>query len=84
MKYPCKNCLIILVGCKQLCSRIELDDDKLFEKIKKTMTGDKFFCPDCGEYKWDCYLNIFTCCYCNHKFLGWDGKKSMFKRWRYL
>jgi len=66
-KYPCKECLV-LVTCSKLCDKIEMNDDVIFERIKKEEC-----CPDCGGNKFSegpCggISQHMRCATCRHKF----------------
>lgn len=41
--YPCTDCIVLPVGCIEICDKVETDDRKLSEIMIK-----KGCCPDCG------------------------------------
>lgn len=53
IKYPCEDCLILPLGCYQLCDRVEMDNDKMKKTIFKAGEIDGgLHCPDCGCTEW--------------------------------
>lgn len=53
IKYPCENCLILPLGCYQLCDRVEMDNEKLRDLMLKAGSQDgDVHCPDCGNVTW--------------------------------
>lgn len=53
IKYPCENCLILPLGCYQLCDRVEMDNEKLRNLMLKAGSQDgDIHCPDCGNVTW--------------------------------
>ncbi|MFW9871731.1 MAG: hypothetical protein ACFFG0_01425 [Candidatus Thorarchaeota archaeon] len=72
-EFPCKNCLVMPAGCKDLCEKVEQDEEKL-RMIEKELSKDKdLICPDCGSTEWyggprgGMCQNIM-CGRCKHKF----------------
>ena len=69
-KYPCSECHLVISGveCKELCDKVEMNDNKL-----RAHMMDHNTCADCGVAKW--YMgpcggasqNI-KCAGCGHKF----------------
>jgi len=53
IKYPCENCLILPLGCTQLCDKVEMDPEKMKELIYRAGEKDgEIHCPDCGGVEW--------------------------------
>jgi len=53
IKFPCEACLILPLGCKQLCDKVEIDPEKM--KTLMFRAGEKdggLHCPDCGCTEW--------------------------------
>ena len=67
-KFPCKDCLVYPVGCKELCDKVEMDEKKLMKLFEKYSA-----CPDCGSQKLyegpsgGMSQNV-TCAGCGHSF----------------
>lgn len=72
LTFPCTNCYILLseAGCSELCDKVEMDDNKLTDKV---LDMDHAVCPDCGGDK---FFNgpsgggsqNIKCATCKHKF----------------
>ncbi len=53
IEYPCEDCLILPLGCRQLCEKVEMDNEKLKETMIKAGEIDGgLHCPDCGCTEW--------------------------------
>jgi hypothetical protein len=53
IKFPCEDCLILPLGCKQLCDKVEMDNEKLRDFILENSKKDReLHCPDCGCVEW--------------------------------
>lgn len=67
-KFPCQGCLILPMGCTELCDKVEMDENKLRDIVMKNEC-----CPDCGhEYLSEgpsggMCTNV-TCRQCGHRF----------------
>lgn len=65
--YPCKDCIIISVGCDEICNKVEMDSGILADHFNKRMS----LCPDCGgkvsqsedgkDHGDDCYRQCENC-----------------------
>lgn len=42
-KFPCEGCLILPMGCSELCDKVEMDENKLRDTVMESEC-----CPDCG------------------------------------
>jgi len=66
--YPCKNCIVLPAGCRELCDKIEMDNEIISKRIEKEKC-----CPDCGGKKFydgpcgGASQNI-ECAKCRHRF----------------
>jgi len=72
-KFPCEDCLVLPKGCKHLCNKVEMDNEKLRWRVKSLSRKDKLVCPDCGNTDWyggpcgGLSQNIM-CSKCKHEF----------------
>ena len=52
-QYPCEGCVALPGGCRQLCDKVEMDNDKLRKAGEQANRNKKnLTCPDCGGQKW--------------------------------
>lgn len=42
--FPCKDCIVLPVGCRKICDKVEMNEKKLVDHFNKRQS----LCPDCG------------------------------------
>jgi hypothetical protein len=51
--FPCKDCLILPSGCRQLCDKVEMNEAKFRADAQRANTNqESLTCPDCGGQMW--------------------------------
>ncbi|MFW9871732.1 MAG: hypothetical protein ACFFG0_01430 [Candidatus Thorarchaeota archaeon] len=84
-KFPCKDCLILPLGCNQLCDKVEMNYNKLSSNFIRVSLDHKVaYCPDCGMSKLHVgdtgvYPYTWYCNKCKHKFTIGEYFLPMFK-----